>query len=107
MPQIVIIESPVDRLIVTSSEQGPKGVQGDPGTSEDDVPYAKRIDAVSSGTDNIYYKGEAVPGTLESAAGWRIRKVVVENDDDVTETWANGTAAFDKIWNDRLSYTFS
>jgi hypothetical protein len=27
-------------------------------------------------------------------------------DNDVTETWAAGTALYDKIWDSRLSYTY-
>lgn len=107
MPQIVVIESPQDRVVIAGGEQGPKGVAGPPGSSEDDVPYTKRIDAVKVGSDDVYYKGEAVPGTAESASAWRIRKIVVEDDDDTTETWAGGNANFDKVWDDHLIYAYS
>lgn len=72
-------------------------------TGEESMVYSKRIDFVSEGE---LYRGEAVPGTPESASLWRIRKVLLASDDDVTETWAEGTAAFDKIWNNRSSYNY-
>ena len=66
--------------------------------------YSKRIDFVN---DSVLYRGEASVGTLESAAAWRIRKIVLALDGDVTETWASGTALFDKIWSDRATYNYS
>jgi len=80
------------------------GIQGPTGIPEDEVTYAKRVDFI---TDLLLYRGEAVPGTAESASSWRIRKIVIGNDDDVTETWANGDSLFDKIWDNRLSLTYT
>ena len=73
-------------------------------TSEEDTMYSKRVDFV---TDNLLYKGEAVVGASESASVWRIRKIVIDTDGDVTETWASGTALFDKAWSDRLTLTYT
>ena len=73
-------------------------------TSEETEVYSKRTDFV--GTTTIY-KAEAAPGTLESAALWRIRKLILAADDDVTELWAAGSAAFDKIWTNRDTYNYS
>lgn len=83
---------------------GPTGPAGDPAISEEDMTYSKRIDFIS---DSVLYKGEAAVGSSESSAAWRIRKVVIEQDGDVSETWAAGTAAFDKTWNLRASYVYS
>jgi len=69
--------------------------------------YNKEIDELSDGT---LYIGEALPGTLQSAASWRIQKIVftsIANTEDVSKTWANGNALFDKIWNNRLAYSYS
>ena len=66
--------------------------------------YSKRIDFIS---DNELYKGEAQVGTTEASSGWRIRRVVIAQDGDVAETWAGGTANFDKQWSDRLIYIYS
>lgn len=118
--------------VVTVGAQGPQGPPGSGGGVSDhgaltglldndhpqyllasdydaelNVIYAVRIDAAPSGANEVFYKGEAAVGALESAAAWRIRKIVVEDDDDSQTTWANGSAAFDKTWNDRLTYTYS
>lgn len=72
-------------------------------TNEEDIMYSKRVDFVS---DNELYKAEAVVGASESAAVWRIRKMSLGVDGDVTETWASGDANFDKVWADRASLTY-
>jgi len=54
------------------------------------------------------YRGEAIPGTLNGATVWRIRKITIAAlDNDVVETWADGTDAFDKVWDNRLTYTYN
>lgn len=63
------------------------------------MAYARRVDWVS---ESILYKGEAIAGTAENAAGWRIHKIVIGGDDDVTETWADGVDTFTHAWTDRL-----
>lgn len=82
------------------------GVQGPPGISEDEIMYAKRVDFSADGT--FLYRGEAVPGTAESDNLWRIRRIdIASSDGDVTEIWADGNASFTKVWDDRLTYTYS
>jgi hypothetical protein len=46
------------------------------------------------------WKGEAQPGQLHTQAVWRVRKIIVETgaDGDATVHWADGTAAFTKVW---------
>ena len=75
-----------------------------PASGEEDMVYSKRIDFVS---DAELYRGEAAVGSTETAASWRIRKIVLAGDGDVTETWASGTANFDKQWSLRATYTYS
>lgn len=79
-------------------------VQGFTALSQEEEVYAKRTDIFN---DSIMYKGEAQVGTVNSAGTWRIRKIVIEIDGDISETWANGTANFDKVWDNRLTYTYS
>lgn len=68
--------------------------------------YSLRNDYNS--TDNITYSGRAVPGTATSAAGWSIMKVTYNsNSDVVTALWASGTDAFNAVWDNRASYTYS
>jgi hypothetical protein len=79
-------------------------IAGSSGTPQEEELYSKRIDFIS---DSILYKGEAVVGALESDAVWRIRKIIIGNDGDITEIWADGDSNFNNIWNNRLSYTYS
>jgi len=67
-----------------------------------EVQYNKLID--QEGT--YYYIGEAVPGTDTTQALWRIKRIE-EVGDDYNILWANGTADFDKIWDDRATFTYS
>ncbi len=71
---------------------------------EEEPMYSSRVDWID---DYTLYKGEAEPGTLESGAVWRIRKITIGLDDDVTTLWASGTDAFTQIWDDRLSLSYS
>lgn len=64
----------------------------------------KRIDFIS---DSEFYKGEAAPGSDASSAVWRIQKVTIAGDGDVTQLWAGGAATFNNIWNNRASLTYS
>lgn len=53
------------------------------------------------------YLGQALPGTAESEDLWRIQKLVFSVDGDVTTLWAEGTALFDKAWDDRAGFSYS
>lgn len=68
------------------------------------VAYAQVVDVVS---EFLIYKGWAAVGSLTSAPSWRIQKIVIGFDDDVTKTWADGNAEFDNIWDDHLSLVYS
>lgn len=103
VPEIVV-ENVQAIEVLTEGTQGPPGPPGPPGPSEEDVVYTKRIDMVS---DTVIYKGEAEVGSSESALVWRIRKIVIALDGDVTETWASGTAAFQFAWSNHLTLTYS
>lgn len=76
------------------------GLQG-PG-SEEEVVYDLEIDDTS--TPNATYIGQADPGTDVATALWRIKRVLEGTGTSVN--WADGTAAFDKVWDDRLTYTY-
>ena len=64
----------------------------------------KRVDFI---TDDLFYRGFAVPGTLESDAKWRIERVQIELDGDSASIWADGNVLFDNVWDDRLSLAYS
>lgn len=72
--------------------------------AELEVQYDRRIDVSGSYT----YIGEAAPGTSESSALWRIKRVEDINDEGDTDIiWANGSADFDKQWDQRLTYNYT
>jgi hypothetical protein len=73
-------------------------------TSEGDEVLAKRTDFVG---ETLIYKGEAAVGTTNSTSLWRIRLMTISVDGDISETWASGNANYDKVWDDRLTYTYS
>ena len=71
---------------------------------EEEMPYAKQVDFLN---DNELYKGEAAVGSLVTTTAWRIHKIVIGIDGDVSETWASGNSNYDKSWSNRLTYTYS
>lgn len=103
LPDIIVEASTVTEVITDEGRQGP------PGVSEEDMAYAKRLDMVS---ESVMYKAEAAPGSANSSPAWRIRKITITSDPsgtmvDVEEQWAGGTATFNKVWDDRLTYEYS
>ncbi len=64
--------------------------------------YVTRID---NATSVITYIGDAIPGTLTSAAAWRIKKL--DETTGLIMTWADGNALFDNIWDNRAALTYS
>jgi hypothetical protein len=64
----------------------------------------KRVDFVG---ESVVYIGHAAPGTLPGAAGWRIKRLTFGPGDDVTEEWAGGTNAFNKVWDNRAALAYS
>ena len=71
-----------------------------------EVQYDKLVD---EDPDNGFtYVGEAVPGTTKGQSIWRIKRIYEFGaDGDLDILWANGTADFNKTWNDRATYTYS
>jgi len=59
-----------------------------------------------SGTNPVYI-GEASPGMISSEAKWRIKKLLYSGSQVIGTVWANGNAEFDKVWDDRTSYSYS
>lgn len=96
----VVVEKTNNQVVLTGL-LGPPGISAIP---EDDMVYSKRIDFV---TDNELYRGEALVGTAETSSLWRIRKITIGVDGDVSELWANGNANFDKVWANRSTLNYS
>jgi hypothetical protein len=77
------------------------------------VEYITRIEE-DTVVANTYYVGNARPRTAASAAGWRIKKIVVTGagtaaagDTSVSVLWANGDDRFEHIWDNRQSLGYS
>lgn len=62
-----------------------------------------RVDVPVAGTT---YEGYALPGTLNGTPAWKIKKIVVAGA-LTTTTYASGNSNFDKVWDDRATYTYS
>lgn len=68
--------------------------------ANDDV---RNVDEASS---TITYVGFARPGTADITPAWRIFRI--ETSGTVTKIrWAEGTAAYENIWSNRASLTYS
>lgn len=101
LPNSLVSKIETSQIIaVLASAQGPAGPpatsSGDPMASE------KRIDFIG---DTVIYKGEAVPGTANSASFWQISKTEFIGD-DITVSWADGNADFNKVWDQRANYSY-
>jgi hypothetical protein len=67
---------------------------------------ALQLDYVG-GTDPQYV-GWAEPGTATSAAKWRIAKLTFDANHNVTQVqWAGGTIAYNAIWDNHTSLSYS
>ena len=57
----------------------------------------------SSSTAGVTYLGKSLPGTLTTAATWKIAKI--DTNGDTSMKWADN-GAFSQIWADRVSLTY-
>lgn len=72
------------------------------------VAQTQRVDQVDpDATPEIIYRGKALPGTAENVAAWRIERITIAADGDVTTVFADGDDLFDNIWNNRASLSYS
>ena len=72
---------------------------------EEERDLTKAIEYDSS--QNPLYIGEARPNTAKSDAGWRIKKIIYDaNNNPIDVAWASGDQKFDKIWNSRGHYAY-
>ena len=66
--------------------------------------YAKRYEQVSA---SVAFLGEAVAGSDESSAVWRIQKLAFTIEGNVTTTFADGDGNFNNVWASRASLSYS
>lgn len=67
------------------------------------TPLALQLDEVGT----LTYIGEADPGSVSSAAVWRIKRMDESGNPELIIKWASGTDSFDKIWDNRLSLSYT
>jgi len=65
--------------------------------------YTRLIDKEGSYT----YVGESTPGSSNTAATWRIKRVEDAGGGDFNILWANAQAGFVHVWNDRVVKSYS
>lgn len=83
---------------------GTWSLQGSPNS----VALTTRLDTIDpAATPEVTYKGEAIPGTLTSAALWRVSRITIQADGDIEIVFADGDSNFDNIWDNRLSLSYS
>jgi hypothetical protein len=73
---------------------------------EFEMQYEKLIDEQSAGGVSYVYIGEALPGTTANTNQWRIKRIAEYANNLTVSLWSNNTAEFDKIWDDRATYSY-
>jgi hypothetical protein len=118
--QASIATIPEDIIAVTignygaQGPAGPAGPAGAPGLNAEDLSMNFRklldeiVDTPLSG-DTTYYTAWSAPGAGATSAGvWKVRKLVLDADGDITESgFADGDLLFDNVWDNRLSLVYS
>lgn len=95
----------VTRDVISVVSVGIQGPTGPAGTGGEAFDGDQLVDYLS---DTELYRAEADVGSLSSDPVWRIRHIILALDaTSATTTWADGTETFDKIWDDRATYTYS
>lgn len=57
---------------------------------------------------NVEYIGKAAAGSAGADAAWQITNLIYDVNQNVTQVlYADGNKKFDKVWNDRASYSYS
>jgi hypothetical protein len=51
------------------------------------------------------YIGCALPGTLASESKWKISRINTNN--PISIYWADSSTLYNKVWNDRTTYTYA
>ena len=71
-------------------------------TDTEDKRLTVRLDEVS---DTLFYVGKALIGKVDADANWLIIRYTTVGNVLMSE-YANGSEAFDQVWNDRATLTY-
>lgn len=99
----VLRETPLPRTVMTWDATLNK-IRFLPITTDDAMPYSKRVDFVG---DYQIYRGEAEVGSPEGSSVWRLRRIDIGSDGDIIEVYANGNSNYTNIWSDRVNYAYA
>jgi hypothetical protein len=75
-----------------------------PYTGSSTTNYTTRI-AENSGNSNLTYIGNAIIGSSEASAVWQIKRLDATT--GLIKLWSGGTDAFDKVWDNRESGSYT
>lgn len=79
---------------------------GVPGPPTPVIPEEEMLDTeIDQSIVGVTYIGQAQPGTAKSAAAWRIKRVT-ESGAETSVDWAEGSAEFTHIWDDRAALSY-
>lgn len=67
------------------------------------MSYSTDVDDYTSA--NVIYVGKAQPGASTASAVWQIKQV--DSTSGVVIRYADGDSAFDNVWDNRVSLTYS
>jgi hypothetical protein len=71
-------------------------------TDTEDKRLTVRLDQVS---DTLFYVGKALIGKVDADANWLIVRYT-QTGSILKSEYANGSEAFDQVWNDRATLTY-
>jgi hypothetical protein len=71
-------------------------------TDTEDKRLTVRLDQVS---DTLFYVGKALIGKVDTDANWLIVRYT-QTGSILKSEYANGSEAFDQVWNDRATLTY-
>ncbi len=83
----------------------PLGTLTNPLQAQDAGNWTQLLDYDADG--NVIYHGKAIPGTASSAAAWQIKKFAYTAGNLTAITFANGSADYSAVWDDRASLSYS
>lgn len=73
------------------------------------TPGVQLITVISyNANQDIEYIGNAAPGSSANDSVWKIINLTYDVNDNIeTVVYASGNRKFDKVWDNRASYTYS
>lgn len=70
-------------------------------------PPSSRMKVLDHVSQSLLYVGDAAPGTTTSSPGWRIRRVTIAPNGDVTSVQFASAGDLTCVWDDRASLPYS